>query len=73
MSVGHNVIQHTGDADRMLNERAIRLATENNVYVLADGTDIFVILIDQIDTSCAHSTVNSPISGHSRGKKVSAN
>ena len=32
----------------LLDERAIRLATENNVYVLADGTDIFEILIDQL-------------------------
>ena len=32
----------------LLDERATRLVTENIVYVLADGTDIFVILIDQL-------------------------
>ena len=55
LGAGHNVVQHTGDADRLIADRVVDLADGNNVCVHADGTDILVLLISKLKTSSDHS------------------
>ena len=54
LSAGH-VVQHTGDADRLIADRVVDLADGNNVCVHADDTDILVLLISKLKTSSDHS------------------
>ena len=44
-SAGHRVFQHTGDADRVVVERALKLAQNANALVHAYDTDILVLLL----------------------------
>ena len=48
IAAGHNVIQHTDDADRIIVRRSLNLLTENNVF--ADDTDILVLLLAKMKT-----------------------
>ena len=51
ISAGHNVFQYTDDADKIIVDRAIKLAEEFNVCVHASDTDIFILLINKLKIS----------------------
>ena len=51
ISAGHNVFQYTDDADKIIVDRAIKLAEDFNVCVHASDTDIFILLINKLKIS----------------------
>ena len=55
MVAGHNVIQHTDDTDRVIVDRAVTLAEENDVCVYADDADVLILLIYKLKTTTHHS------------------
>ena len=54
LSAGHNVIQHTDDADWILVDRVSKLENRD-VFVHADDTGILVLLINKLPTTPNHS------------------
>lgn len=54
ISAGHHAVQHTDDADRIIADKAISLAEENNVCVYADDTDLLVLMLHKLQTTMNH-------------------
>ena len=54
ISAGHHAVQHTDDADRIIAEKAISLAEENNVCVYADKTGLLVLMLHKLQTTMNH-------------------
>ena len=45
---GYNVTMHDNDADVMIVEQTLNLLKNNNVRVIADDTDVFVLLLSKV-------------------------
>ena len=45
---GYNVTVHDNDADVMIVEQTLNLLKNNNVCVIADDTDVFVLLLSKV-------------------------
>ena len=45
---GYNVTMHDNDADVMIVEQTLNLLKNNNVHVIADDTDVFVLLLSKV-------------------------